>query len=705
MATEAGVLPSVAPMDSTAELPETRPLKEKKIDYEKVKGDIIALFDEAVEFKKPWTTRALEMYSLFRSVENEADAKKAGHRYKGRSRVIDPEANRVLETVAARVARGATVRYSPEETSDVERAKALTEVAAHYLRKNRFGVKSRLWVKEALITGTGFLKLTWDYKKRTVRKRVPRFVLRNPLNGKEMARFGLTTKFVEQIERDMPKIEVLDFGDVFVSPHATDPLDYPHIFHAFRVSDKSKLKDNPNYDQKKVDKIGESTEDMKKKHGEQFKEDKYKATGASLPTDDKGIHGIEFSGEYDLYADGNPVQCIVTIVGDQVIRAEENPFFYNKPPIIAYRPIPVPHEFYGMALLEASSSMFHAVTALRRQRIDAGTLSLNPILRVLRTAGVVKSQLVSSPGAIWEQDDPAGIQPIQMPEPSQFSYAEIRELKRDIRDATGASEFISGGDNLASNRTTAAEYVGKVEQANLKFRQMLDMFEEEALMEFGDMLKAHIFQFMSEPVLVRLLGEGVMPDMLRVRPKDLIGNGDYDTVTETEASAIGNKQQRFNQIVTGYNMLINSPFVDGLKLTRKLMEEGLEWKDANEIMVNPAQIQNAQKKDQMFKADTENQDPLNAKIRPDDDHAVHLDVHDAFIGSDVFQELSPEEQQALVEHREQHRAMLEQATGMSADGGMGGGQSGSPKSGETMEEEAERGPGRPPLASPSVEEV
>lgn len=631
----------------------------KKGDLATVRSDILNLFSKAVEFKKPWTTRALEMYALYRCVEDEVSAKEVGARYKGRSRVIDPEPNRVLETVAARVARGATVRYSPQEGTDVERSKALTEVIAHYLRKARFGVKSRLWVKDALITGTGFLKLTWEHKTETKRERAPRFILRNPVNGREMVRFGTITKMKESVITDMPKIEILDFGDVFVSPWATDPLDYPHIFHSFRVENKDVLKANPNYDQKQIDLIG-STEDPKKKQGDQLKEDKYAATGARLPSDDKGIHGVEFWGKYDLDGDGVEENVVIAVVGDQVIRAEENPFFYDKPPIIAYRPIPVPHEYYGMALLEAARSMFHALTALRRQRIDAGTLSLNPILRVLRTAGIVDAELVSTPGAIWHQDDPQGIQPIQMPEPSQFAYAEVRELKRDIRDVTGASEFVSGGDSLTADRATATEFVGKVEQANLKFRQMLDMFEEEALAEFGDMLKSHVHQFMSKAVTVRLLGQEANPDVLSVRAKDILG--DYDTITETEASSVGNRQQRFQNVLQGYNLFNNDPFINQLLLRRKVMVEGFEWKDANELIVNPQEQQGSREKDELMQADEENQAPEIAQVRPDDNHEVHLDVHDAFIRSESFMELTEAQQATLMQHREDHAELMQQTT-------------------------------------------
>lgn len=678
-------------MDSTSTNPTP---KGKTPTDEKLKSDVLALFKEAVEFKEPWKRKALEMYSLFRVVEDEPSAREVGHRYKGRSRVIDPEANRVLEIVTSRIARGATVRYTPEESNDIERSKALTAVVKVFLRKARFGVISRLWVKDSLITGTGFLKVTWENEKKNVRKRVPKFTINNPMTGKPMLRFGTMLKDDVEVVIDRPKIEVLDFADVYVSPWATGPLDNPGIFHTFTFTNKEELKLNPNYDNKSIDKISGDVQDVSKK-GEDLKADRYMSVGAVLPSDKNRQRGVEAWIRYDLDGDGIPEDVCVTIAGDQVIRRERNPFFHTKPPIIGYRPLPVPHEYYGMGLLEAARSMFHAATALRRQRIDAGTLSLNPVLRVLRSAGVSDEELISTPGAIWHQDDPQGIQPMTFPEPSQFAYAEIRDLKRDIRDVTGATEFLSGGDN--TDRATATEFVGKVEQANLKFRQMLDMFEEEALMEFGDMIKSNVLQFMDKSVPVNILGEGTSEEVLIVRPKDIIG--DYDTVTETEASAIGNRQQRFNEIMQAFNLFNNDPFINQLALRRKMITEGLEWKDITELLIDPAKSENAGKKEQLMDADSENQDPTLAEVRPDDDHAVHLDVHDSFIRSDAFMQLEPEMQQLLVQHRADHTQLMQSAQGGEPmqTGGQPMQSMGTPPPMEEEGGDIVPGPGRPPM--------
>ncbi len=619
--------------------------KIKRKHWQKIIKELKELHEEAILFKEPLNQAALENYRRFQVIEDLGAMKKQGHRYKGRSKVVDPEPNRVIESIVPRIAKGAVIKYSGRNGEGLKNVFALNKVTEYELDVMMFELKSKMWVKEGLITGISFGHLGWRKENaRGARKRVS---------------LDETVKDGEPVY-DLPWFKTVDYFKVSWNPRATDYENMGYVFIDFQET-KATLLENDSYDEKKVKKL-QPAGDVNR--GRDFARIRLQDKQLNQNDGPEGlIRGFEFYGKYDIDGDGRYEMCHIVVGGVDaknsnalLLKVEVNEFNHALNPIIPYRPLPNPHEFAGMSVLAAPAGMFAALTALMRQTLDAGTLALNPIIKYVKGGGVDVKRLISKPGAIWPMRDLQAVDVVSLPDPSAWSSNMMDNLRLNIQNTTGATDFISGGSSVSS-RTTATEFVGKIEQANAKFQSMLEMFEKESLHILGDQLKSLNQQFFDEERTIFLTGGKGEKLPVTVGVEDLFG--DFTTITETSASKVGDQRVRANTTLQAWQMWAQDPYVNPVWLRTKIAVDVFDWKDAEDNIRDPNEAAQAALAKETQRMHKENQDPFMARIQPGDDDNSHIKVHDLVLtnlklSQEVEQQVGAGSIDALMAHRQEH---------------------------------------------------
>lgn len=681
----------------------------KKKHWKKIVKELSDMHAEALDFKQTLNQDALANYRRFEVLEDMEAQAQQGHRYKGRSRVVDPEPNRVIESIVPRIAKGAVVRFVGRNGVGINNTFALNKVAEYVLDVMKFELKSKMWVKEGLITKISFGRLLWR--------------LENAVGRRKRVSLDETVEDGEPVY-DLPWFEPLDFFKVSWDPRATDYDSCKYFFVDFEET-KPGLAQNNNYDSDKVKKLQPAAAVNRTRD---FSRQRLSEKGMSQKDGAEGlIHGFEFYGKYDIDDDGRYEMCHIVVAGTDtengsagILKCEVNEFDHGQNPIIPFRPLPNPHQMAGMSVLDAPAGLFAALTALMRQTLDAGTLSLNPIVKALKGAGVDFKKLISKPGAVWTMNDLQAIDVVKLPDPSAWSNNMMQDLRANIQNTTGATDFISGGTTVSS-RTTATEFVGKVEQANAKFQSMLEMFEKESLQIFGDQLKSLLQQFFDEERTILITGPKGEKIPARVGVEDILG--DFTTITETNASKVGDQRIRAQSTLQAWQMFANDPYTDQVWLRQKVMENVFEWRDAEEHIQDPNAAKQQALAKESERMNSENQNPFLARISPGDDDVSHIKIHDLVLTNmKLMEELESQvgvgAVEALLEHREEHvqqywlKAGVEKPPNRTVTEDGSGGELGEimgKESGHEQGNELPPGtPGRPPMkatAEPSVEQA
>ena len=200
--------------------------KIKRKQWKKIVKELTDLRAEAILFKEPYNQAALENFRKFQVIEDLASMKTQGHRYKGRSRVVDPEPNRVIESIVPRIAKGATIKYAGRNSEGVKNAFALNKVTEYELDVMMFELQSTIWIKEGLITKVSFARLGWR---------------RENARGKRK-RVGIDETVADgEPIYDLPWLEPIDFFKVSWDPRATSYQNCKYNFIDFLQEELDRL--------------------------------------------------------------------------------------------------------------------------------------------------------------------------------------------------------------------------------------------------------------------------------------------------------------------------------------------------------------------------------------------------------------------------------------------------------------------------------
>jgi len=529
---------------------------------------VITDFETARLARAPHEERWLRWYKLYRSYTEKKDTG---------ANLFIPYTFSIIETVLPRIiatifASRPYIGVLPVNQTSVETAK-MHELLLDYQLTQRINTieVASMWIKEALMYGTSFLKTMWRYETRWIKRPSSRMNLFGVPIGNKIEE-------IETVIYDDPDAVHVDLWDLFIDPEATSIDDAEYVIH----------------------RVYRTKEYLKKQ------------AAAGLYTNLEGIESTYMTSDSEISADARldavglsrtkkqddrielleywtDDRVIVVANRSQIIRNEENPYWHCKKPFIRIVDHLVPHELYGIGEIEPIEYLQYELNDTRNQRMDNVNLIINRMWKVLRGADINPEHLVSRPGGIIPVDDMEEIEPLEVADVTSSAYKEEAEIKRDIDRTMGVYEYARGETTDRRETATTASILSNA--ANERFKMKVRLMEDMGLRRLGLMLIQLNQQFIDRERVIRILGEdGVY--FQTVTPEDIAGEFDVMPIGST-VEPIVNKDTRLTQLLNLYSNIKDSPYIDQAAFLKRILEVA-DIKDTDRIIVRqPQQTQAA----------------------------------------------------------------------------------------------------------------
>jgi len=492
----------------------------KKIEKNEASKLVIDKFKVAESYTNSFFTRFQGYYELFRSYLQSG-------KLPFRSNLFIPKTFEIIETVAPRIVQAQrTFKTLPVEGMDVANAEAYSDLLKFQFQATDMEDVIEEWVKETLIYGTGFIKITWG-------------------------------------KNDMPYPESVDIFDIFPDPKARNLEEAKYIIHRV-YRDIEDLESNPNYDKKvvaKLKKAGGSAED----NAERTQRLSVAGTTAE-DKDRKRFEILEYWGKY------NGEDYIIAVEkSGELLRCDKNPYKCGHPFIVARDQI-IPHELYGIGEVEPIESLQNELNDLRNQRMDNVKLSLNNMWEVIAGGVQFEDELISRPGGVIHTTRPDALKPLDKNDVTQSGYNEEPIIKSDMERTTGANTAMAGalvspmgGTQGGVLNRTATAYQGSINQGDKRFNAKVNQIKR-GLIKAGRKFLELDQQFMDKPQVIRVVGKKG-EQLIPVMPEDIKSN--FDLTIEVEYLDEFQRLQQDQQIAQS---MMNVPGFD----LAKFMVDSLE---------------------------------------------------------------------------------------------------------------------------------
>jgi hypothetical protein len=540
----------------------------------KLVDKIVNRFKRAESWRQPREEKWKRWYQNYRSYVTEPKA--------DRSNLFIPWSFSVIETLMPRIIEAlfATRPYLeaiPQEEKDEATAKAMTQLLDYQCEKIDIVDKFTRHVKEALMYGTAWVKVPWRYETQAKKERK---YISLPMGIR--VPFGFGTKNI--VAWDDPDIELVDICDIYHDPEGTNVDDCEWIIHrVYRtLDDLRRLEKQGTY--KNIDQIKDTGSNI-----DSFRDDRLKSIGFA---DDDGVENDNNKVELlEYWEDG---RVVVVANRSVIIRDEENPFWHGKKPFVATVPVPIPHEFEGVSVLETIEHLQAELNTTRNQRIDNVSLVINRMWLKSEVCHVNPSELVSRPnGIINIQGDIAGLQPLVVPDVTGSAYQEEQVIERNIQEVTGLYDPSRG--QALNRKTTATEITSLQDAANYRFRLMIRLIETTGLSKIGDLMVQLNQQYIDRSRVVRITGDSGRK-WVKLSPEEIQGAFDI-RCAGSSVEPLANKEAKRAQVLQIWQtfgpLSAQDPSLNRYELM-KMVFESFDVKNVDRFLKTPEQLQQEQ---------------------------------------------------------------------------------------------------------------
>ena len=144
---------------------------------------------------------------------------------------------------------------------------------------------------------------------------------------------------------------------------------------------------------------------------------------------------------------------------DQVVK----PFPFDQP-IVQYKFIPLPQEWFGMGIPEVLEVLQEDRNLIRSARRDNIDLVINKVIKVRAGADINYDLLKYYPGAIWPMENLNDIEPLDQGDVTQSSYMEEQKIQADMENALSLFGYARGMTPTHEEKPTT---VIRLQQASL----------------------------------------------------------------------------------------------------------------------------------------------------------------------------------------------------------------------------------------------
>lgn len=498
------------------------------------------------------------------------------------ARVFNPIVWSFIETVVTRMlAKNPVISYKPRESADQAQGKILSELFSYWFEKSNAYPKIVSWVKDALIYGTGIIKIDWYTSP-------PRMVKSYVLDATGEPVLDAQGEFLVNesavVDFDDPRLSNVNIYDFFIDPKARSIQDAKWVIHQYwadiadleAANESSKEYGKVIYNKSALRRIKEGTSKVKEST---FEEERKRAAGNDGPnTSDQTVSRVKI---WEMWENN---RCTVIANETELLRDETNYFWHGKKPFIYIVDSLVPNEFYGKGEVEPVEKLLHALNTTQNQRITNVNRVLNPMWKAKES--VDDSELQFTDNGIIHVNDMQDAELQQMPDITSKAYQEQQSLIEQMQRALGITDLVQGLNTPAS---TKAEVEIKTSQANERFAHKIKLFEEMGLQPLGEIVYKLYQQFTTKKRIIRItgrMGERYIP----LTPADLVG--DFDVIPESDSTLQTDQQEEFTKFLNLFQILqpyikrnqvdpvsgqtITSGFIDEMELVKELINRSGE---------------------------------------------------------------------------------------------------------------------------------
>lgn len=561
----------------------------EKANKESVLSKVLSDYNQAKQHRAIREEKWKDYYKKYRSYTQPVPD--------NRSNLFIPYSYSIVETVMPRIietmfAVRPYIGLIPLRADQENKAQTIEKLIDYQLTQ-RIRIKhiAAMWVKDALIYGTGILKVGWKVEQRTS-------VVAEPLAdfGEEIGELwgsdlveGLTDE-VEQLVTvyDDPVVDNVDLFDFYVDPSARNIDEAAYCIHREYINIDD-IKENSGedriYDAAEVNKLiqelkGDKVNDLEA-YGEQHD------TGVFDRLSSVGYEGAPMTSDKIEVLEYWTNDRVIVVAGQRaVIRNEKNPYRLGKKPFVRIVDVPITGEFYGIGEIEPIADLQDELNTKRNQRVDNVSMIINRMWKVLRGANLDFNQLRSRSGGVVEVDDMADIEPIEFPHITGDAYHEDEQIRSDIDMTAGVHDYTRGGSPDRRETATTASILS--EAANERFKLKVTLMEDLGLRRLGEWLVALNQQFIDEERVISINGAKGL-EVFEVAPNRLLG--DYDIIAIGSAvEPVANPDSRLNTLLNLYQQLAGNPYIKEPELIRAIIDAA-NIKDSESLMMDEGEIE------------------------------------------------------------------------------------------------------------------
>lgn len=449
------------------------------------------------------------------------------------SKLRVPYARQVIDTAMVNIVSGEPrIKVTPRHPEDELRAKAMQVLLDYYVREDHLVEKQPAFTQQGLVYGITAAKVHWIYDKQ-----------QRP--GRNVGPDGLVGGYgdlQEEVVRDGPTFEPWDVYRMFWTPGARDVDDADYVVLQTYIGKDDLLKNEC-----KAGKLGHQGPC----NGLYHNVDELLTAGAAAPPDQTAQLRANrlAANEQSRYRDKFLIEEIwsdegLIVLGNKqiMLRRQPNPYWHGRKPIVIAQSMPDLFELLGIPETEAVDHLQQAMWTLQNMVIDNAHLTTMRGI-TYREGGVTDpNALQLRPRFKWPVSDHDDIRPFEIPPIASDVFTERQRLLADLQLVTGINPYVSGSDlnTVDQNTATGVTALQEVASRLLRFKAAQIHYKgyQRAFEMWGDMSQ----QFLSQPVWVRIVGQGNQAAWAQVGPNDVVGHFDY--ILEGSEESLSRQQER-----------------------------------------------------------------------------------------------------------------------------------------------------------------
>lgn len=474
---------------------------------------ILREFGEARKYHDAFRQKVERGYKAYRGV-----LRKRTDAAKWTSKQHPPYVFQMVETITANTIDDRTsfrVRPRPhvQDLDDIlqrqDSARSLEYVLRYQQDIDHYQETQRPFALQGSVAGLSVKKQFWKYAEAPVKRRrvehVPLYAADNATVIGHVPRMGVEQRV--EVIHDNPTSQVVDVRDFIWHEAATSVDNAKFLIHRVWMSwdEIEEMVARGVYDRKAAESLKESRDfmdDLANREEELFARNRTKDM----------IEVLEYWTD---------TRCVTVANRKAILSDRENPFWHQEKPFVICSSMPDLFAINGISDVEIVEQLQEMLWTVMNQRLD-NLLLINNAIILLRSDIDDPELFEFAPGAQWIVDDPAQVVMwTPNPMPAEVSVAAENMIKNDLQNISGGAPLMSGSESQVDTSTaTATSIFTTLAQKRMAAKRRNYAMAEKRVAEQWIALNQ---QFLTEPLVVQIVGKGGDPDFVKVAPEEIQG--------------------------------------------------------------------------------------------------------------------------------------------------------------------------------------